>query len=101
MEGALRYKTPSSILIVGPSSCGKTCFTKSLLLDHFEELFVNPSPTFHYCNGAGQDGLLDILPPSICNTWFPKGGLLLLDDLMVERGEEKALLGLIIHQTFT
>ena len=54
---AFRFKTPSSILVVSPSCCGKTCFTESLLLDHLEELFVNPPPTIHYCYGAWQDGL--------------------------------------------
>ena len=53
---AFRFKTPSSILIFGPSGCGKTCFTESLLLDHLEELFVNPPPTIHYCYGVWQDG---------------------------------------------
>ena len=46
---AFQFKTPSSILIVGPSGCGQTCFTESLLLDHWEELFVNPPPKIHYC----------------------------------------------------
>ena len=53
---AFRFKTPSSILIVGLSGCAKTCFAESLLLDHLEELFVNPPPTIHYCYGAWQDG---------------------------------------------
>ena len=56
MGEAFLFKTPSSILIVGPSGYGKTCFTKSLLLDHLGELFVNPLPTIHYCYGAWQDG---------------------------------------------
>ena len=49
---AFRFKTPSSILILSPSGCGKTCFTESLLLGHFQELFVNPAPTSHYCYGV-------------------------------------------------
>ena len=32
---AFWFNTPSSILVVGPSGCGKPCFTESLLLDHF------------------------------------------------------------------
>ena len=47
MGEAFRFKTPSNILIVGHSGCGKTCFTESLLLDHLEELFVNPPTTIH------------------------------------------------------
>ena len=34
---AFRFKTTSSILVVGPSGCSKTCFTESLLLDHLED----------------------------------------------------------------
>ena len=52
---AFQFKTPSSILVVGPSGCRKTCFTELLLLDHLEELFVNPPPMIHYCYGVWQD----------------------------------------------
>jgi len=105
MGEAFLFKTPSSILIVGPSGCGKTCFTESLLLDHLEELFVNPPTTILYCYGAWQDGFRDMedagvqfhegIPESDhLKPWFPKGGLLVLDDLMAEGGEDKALLDL-------
>ena len=110
-----RFKTPSSILIVGPSGCGKTCFTESLLMD-LEELFVNPSPTIHYCYGMWQDGFQDMKDAGVqfhkgipetdrLKSWFPKGGLLVLDNLMVEGGEDKELLDLFTkhshHQNIT
>ena len=60
MGEAFRFKTPFSILIVGPSGCIKTCFTESLLLDHLEELFVNRPSKIHYCYGKWQDGFRDI-----------------------------------------
>ena len=60
MGEAFRFKTLSSILIVGTSGCGKTCFTESLLLDHLEELFVNPPHNIHYFYGAWQDGFRDM-----------------------------------------
>ena len=116
MGEAFRFKTPSSIMIVGPSGCGKTCFTESLLLDHLEELFVNPPPTIHYCYGAWQDGFQDMKDVGVqfhegvpttfhLQKWFPKGGLLVLDDLMVEGGEDKELLDLFTkhshHQNIT
>ena len=116
MGEAFRFKTPSSILIVGPSGCGKTCFTESLLLDHLEELFVNPPTTIHYCYGAWQDGFRDMKDAGVqfhegvpttfhLQKWFPKGGLLVLDDLMVEGGEDKELLDLFTkhshHQNIT
>ena len=116
MGEAFRFKTPSSILIVGPSGCGKTCFTESLLLDYLEELFVNPPATIHYCYGAWQDGFRDMKEAGVqfhkgipesdhLKSWFPKGGLLVLDDLMAEGGEDKELLDLFTkhshHQNIT
>ena len=84
-------------MIVVPSAFGKTCFTESLLLDHLEELFVNPRPptTIHYYYGAWQDGFRDMKDAGVqfqegvptifyLQKWFPKGGLLVLDGLMVE-----------------
>ena len=113
---AFRFKTLSSILIVGPSGCGKTCFTESLLLDHLKELFVNPPFTVHYCHGAWQDGFRTMKEAGVqfhegvpttfhLQKWFPKGGLLVLDDLMAEGGDDKELLDLFTkhshHQNIT
>ena len=113
---AFRFKTPSSILVVGPSGCGKTCFTESLLLDHLEELFLSPPPTIHYCYGVWQDGFQDMKDVGVqfhegipetdhLRLWFPKGGLLVLDDLMAEGGVDKELLDLFTkhshHQNIT
>ena len=61
---------------------------------------VNPPTTIHYCYGAWQDGFRDMKDAGVqfhegvptifhLQKWFPKGGLLVLDDLMVERGEDK------------
>ena len=99
------FKTPSSILIVAPSGCGKTCFTESLLLNQLKKLFVNPPPppTIHYCYGAWQDGFRDMKEAGVqfhkgipttfhLQKWFPKGGILVLDDLMAEGGDDKELL---------
>ena len=98
MGEAFWFKTPTSIFTVGPSGCGKTCFTESLLLDHLDELFVNPA--IHYCYGAWQDGFRGIQEagvqfqegiPEIDNikSRLPQGGLLVLDDLMTEGGQDK------------
>ena len=110
---AFRFKTPSSILIVGSSGCGKTCFTESLPLNH---LFVNPLPTIHYCYGVWQNVFRDMkdagvqfhegIPESgYLKSWFQKGGVLVLDDLMAEGGEDKELLDLFTkhshHQNIT
>ena len=70
MGEAFRFKTPSSILIVGPSVCGKTCFTESLLLDHLEELFVNPPLRFIIASVHGKMDL-ETWKTLVCN--FTKG----------------------------
>ena len=93
MTEAFRFKTPSSIMIVGPSGCGKTCFTESVLTKHLNELFVDEPKVVVYCYGAWQDKFKKMKDKGIrfhegvpdmtqLKTWFPKGGLLVLDDLM-------------------
>ena len=52
---AFRFHTPSSMMIVGSSGCGKTVFTTKLLVDH-PELFETPPPRIYYCYGSWQDG---------------------------------------------
>ena len=90
-----RFKTPSSIWVLGPFGCGKTCFTESSLLDHLEELSVTPPPSLppmiHYCYGAWQaisQGDSSVRPSQVMVSE------LVLDDLMAEGGEDKALLDL-------
>ena len=66
-------------------------------LDRSEELFVNPPPTVLNCYGERQNGLQDMKDAGVqfhegipesdhLKSWFPKGGLLVLDDLIVEGG---------------
>jgi len=65
MGEAFRFKTPSSILVVGPSGFGMTCFTELLLWDHLKELFVNPHLTIHYCYGVWQNAFQDMEDASV------------------------------------
>ena len=77
---------------------------------------LSPPPTIHYCYGVWQHGFQDMKDAGIqfhegvpttfhLQKWFPKGGLLVLDDLMVEGGEDKELLDLFTkhshHQNIT
>ena len=119
MEGAVlfKFKSPSSILIVGPSGWGKTCFTESLLVHDLSDLFAQPPTAIVYCYGAWQDkfhrmkhtdikfheGVPDV---SHLQKWFTaKGGILVLDDLMAEGGNEKEVMDLFTkrshHQNIT
>ena len=104
ISDAFRFKTPWSILVMGPSGCGKTCLSKSLVLDHLDELFVNPANVIHYCYGALQDGFREMQEEGFkfhesvpeqgqLKKLFPKeGGFLALDVLMTEGGNNKEVL---------
>ena len=91
-----RFHTPSSILVVGLSGCGKTVFTEKLLLENRD--FFETLPTqMHYCYGVWQDRFQPMqdrrvvfhegIPDhSTLVQWFPPGGkgVMVLDDLMDE-----------------
>ena len=101
---AFRFRTPSSIMIVGPSGSGKTHFTERLLCNNLD-LFQSPPKAIHYCYGAWQEGFQRMkrcgikfhegIPElSDLTKWFPKGGVLVMDDLMDEGGNDKRVLDL-------
>lgn len=97
------FKTPSNILVVGPTSCGRTFFTRSLI-EHKDELFDPPPKTVHYCYGAWQPAFEKMrkvtfhegLPTKEdLDAWYmDRGGLLVLGDLMDEAGRDKNVLDL-------
>ena len=112
---AFRFHTPASLMVTGPSGCGKTVFTTKLLLNN-ADLFAQAPKSIHYCYGSWQKGY-DLLKKggvkfhegipdsdSLPN-WFPQGGLLVLDDLMDECGNDKRVLDLFTkhshHQNIT
>ena len=72
-----RFHTPSTMLIVGPSGCWKTVFTTRLLLQ-------KRGVQFH-------EGVPDVKSLSDCS---PRGGVLILDDLMAECSNDKNVLDL-------
>ena len=55
LRKAFRFHTPSNMLVVGPSECGKTVFTTKLLLNN-QDLFAEPPKIIHYCYGSWQKG---------------------------------------------
>ncbi|XP_078355815.1 uncharacterized protein LOC144661000 [Oculina patagonica] len=102
---AFSFRTPSSILIVGPSASGKTVFASQLLLNHSDDLFGTSPDAVHYCYGAWQDGFRDMKKRGVkfhegipeeedLTKWFPRGGVMVLDDLMEEGGNDKRVLDL-------
>ena len=90
-----------STMIVGPSGSGKTQLTEALLMEGsvFEG---RKTQACHYCHAIWQlrfDGMKrqsiqfheGIPEVADLQTWFPQGGVLLLDDLMDERGNDKCV----------
>ena len=47
------FRAPCNILVVGPTSSGKTVFTRRLIT-YKDEMFDPPPKTVHYCYGAWQ-----------------------------------------------
>lgn len=101
---SFRFKCPSSILVVGPSSSGKTVFVERLLRER-NDLFERSSPSVCYCYGAWQDKFHGMKQKGIrfnhgvpnsesIQKWFPKGGIMILDDLMDEGGNDKSVMDL-------
>ena len=78
-----QFHMPSSILIVGPSSCGKTYFTKRLLLENLK-LFQRSPKAVVYCTSIYQECFEEMGEAGIqfhkgipndedLDKWFPKG----------------------------
>ena len=68
VEPGFSFKSPSNILIVGPTSCGKTTFLHHLLLENLD-LFDERPPRVHYCYGSWQNKFDDMQRhgvPDIC-----------------------------------
>ena len=105
-----QFHMPSSILIVGPSSCGKTYFTKRLLLENLK-LFQRSPKAVVYCTSIYQECFEEMGEAGIqfhkgipndedLDKWFPKGqGILILDDLMNEGSGDKRVLDLFTRNS--
>ena len=105
---SFKFHSPCSIMIVGPSSCGKTVSVEKLLKER-KRLFSPPYNPVVYCYGANQpttfarmqkeqgihfyEGIPD---GAMLDNWYKKsnGGLLVLDDLMDEGSGDKRVLDL-------
>ena len=99
------FKTPCSIIVAGPSQCGKTTFTRQLLRSA-SRAFDRPVRRIVYCYGEPQRCFKDMqregihfhkgIPKNI-QSLFPKHlrpGILVLDDLMRDCGEDQHVLDL-------
>ena len=99
-----QFKCPSSVIIAGPSQCGKTTFTK-LLFQYADVLFERPIRKIVYCYGQWQECFQDMASqitfvegiPEDIPALFPMGcrpGIIVLDDLMRNCSEDERILDL-------
>ena len=97
------FKTPCRIIVAGPSQCGKTTFTRQLLRSA-SRAFDRSVRKIVYCYGESQRCFRDMhregihfhhgIPKNI-ESLFPKHlrpGILVLDDLMRDCGEDQHVL---------
>ena len=88
-----RFKTPSSIMISGPSQCGKTVLTLKLL-KNVDTMFAGEVFKIIYCYGAYQPSFLQFkkevpnihfcegFPDNLLDQFENRPGILIVDDLM-------------------
>ena len=99
-----QFKCPSSIIIAGPSQCGKTTFTRQLL-QQADPLFDRPIRKIVYCYGQWQECFKNMAPrvtfvegiPEDIPSLFPpncRPGILILDDLMRNCSDDERILDL-------
>ena len=100
-----RFKTPCSIIVAGPSQWGKTTFVRSLL-QHSSWVFDRPPVSTVYCYGEPQACFETMqqqgvqfhhgVPEDIRSLFPParRPGLLILDDLMRDCGQDQRVLDL-------
>ena len=97
-----QLKSPASHMVVGPSGSGKTNLVEHLLCYNLD-LFHHSPHSIHYCYGAWQPAYdrMNQFPirfhkgvpqQNDIGKWFPRGGILILDDLMDECGNDKGVL---------
>ena len=100
-----RLKTPSNILVVGPSKSGKTTFVCRMIRER-NEMFRDPLPRVLFCYTEWQsvfDALKKVegvtmhegLPKDFYSPFDGKPGMLVMDDLMVEGAGDPELEKLI------
>ena len=97
-------RQPSSVIIAGPSGSGKSVLTEQLLNE--KTIFQHPPKKIVYCYDRWQPRFdhmkkhmlfyKGIPDASLLTKWFgpTKGGVLILDDLMAEGGQDKQVLDL-------
>ena len=108
---AVPFESPTTILVVGPTQCGKTHFTRKLI-EHKDDMFSTPLTKVIYAYGAWQEAF-----ESMKNVEFHEGlpdkdkllkwshCLLVIDDLMQQACASPDIMNLFTvqchHQNIT
>ena len=110
---SFKFHSLCSIMVVGPSSCGKTVFVEKLLKER-SRLFTPPYNPVVYCYSANQPTMFErmkkeqgihfyegILDTQLLDKWYKKtkGGILVLDDLMREGSDDHRVLDLLTRDS--
>jgi len=102
----VRFKTPSSIMISGPSQCGKTVLTLKLL-KNLEEMFAGEIFKIVYCYGAYQSCFVkfkeevpnlvfvDGFPENVLDLFENQPGIMIVDDLMASCSNDQRMADLM------
>ena len=62
-----QFQSPCSIMVVGPSSCGKTVNVEKLMRER-SRLFTRPYNPVVYCYGANQPTTFEIMKKASIST---------------------------------
>ena len=100
-NSGFRFHSPCNILMAGPSGSGKTVLVQQLVTQNLD-LFTEKPRAIHYCYGSWQKRFDDMKKKGVkfhegvpeesdLDVWFPKGGLLVMDDLMAEASDNKTV----------
>lgn len=102
----VRFKTPTSIMVSGPTQSGKTVLTKRLLLNK-QEMFDQEIGRIVYCYGAFQHGFSELqrdvenivfiegFPDNVMELFENQPGILVIDDLMANCSNDQRMSDLL------
>lgn len=68
----IQFETPTSILVCGPSNCGKTVFVKKIL-ENARLMFKEPPVYILYCYGSVWQHMFDDMKQTVENINFHEG----------------------------
>lgn len=102
----VRFKTPTSIMVSGPTQAGKTVLARRLLMNK-HMLFDQEINKVVYCYGAYQPGFAELernveniifvegFPDNVMDLFDNQPGILVIDDLMADCSNDQRMADLL------